>query len=118
MIVPDTALLKSTSSSKKAPSVLDKYEVISDDDFYSFLETMELSSRERISVSDSLWPLMYLQLAVTKYWFTVKHVMMVIDCFENETQTQANVTCVFFSRIFDLGNMDVLFRSLQKPAQG
>lgn len=105
------------SRSKKAPSALDKYEVISDYEFYSFLESMDLSSRNRISVTESLFPLMYLQLAVVKYWFTVKHVMMVMDCFENEFHTQANVTCVFFSRIFDLGNMDILLRSLQKPAQ-
>lgn len=115
-IVPDVNAKKS-GKNNKAPSVLDKYEVISDYEFYSFLESFDLSSRDRVSVSDSLFPLMYLQLAVTKYWFTVKHVMVVMDCFENEFHTQANVTCVFFSRIFDLGNMDILLRSLQKPAQ-
>jgi hypothetical protein len=102
---------------KKKPGVLDKYEVISDYEFYSFLEKLGLSSRNRITVANSLFPLIELQLAVTKHWFTVKHAMMVMDCFQNDNHTQANVTCCMFSRLKDLGNMDVLLRSCQKQAQ-
>lgn len=113
--VADRSRGRKQASGKMNP--LDNYKVISDGDFYTFLEHLGLSNRNRVSSENALFTLLELQLAVTKYWFTVTHVLTLIDCFQNEARTQANVAILMFTRIKDLGNMDKVLRTVQKPVQ-
>jgi len=100
---------RSTVMSK---NVYDKIEVISDNAFYDLLARLGLSNRKRVANENSLFPLIELQLAVTKYYFSVTQVMAMMDCFDQQNyHTQANVAVTMFSRVKDLHNFDTLMRN-------
>eukprot|EP00606_Chrysophyceae_sp_TOSAG23-5_P001321 GSChrysophyteH2.ASY1.ANO1.137.1 assembled CDS len=86
--------------------------------FYSLMSKLGLSNRKRVSAENSLFPLIELQLAVTKYWFTVQQVVAVMDMFDiGNFHTQSNVAVAMFSRIKDLHNSDQLMRSVEVKTQ-
>jgi len=60
---------------------------------------------------------MDLQLASTKYYFTVDQVHTILDSFADEWDIQAKVVVALFSRIKDLHRMDVILRHLDSKAQ-
>jgi len=93
-------------------NLYDKVEVISDNAFYDLLGRLGLSNRKRVANENSLFPLIELQLAVTKYYFSVTQVMAMMDCFDLQNcHTQANVAVCMFSPIKDLHNFDTLMRN-------
>ena len=93
-------------------NLYDKVEVVSDDEFYDLLARLGLSNRKKVANENSLFPLIELQLAVTKYYFSVTQVMAMMDCFDQGNyHTQANVAVSMFSRIKDLHNFDTLMRN-------
>ena len=61
--------------------------------------------------------LLDLQLAATKHYFTVNHIHLLLETFEDEWQVQSRVVICMFSRIVDLYRIDVLLRSLERKAQ-
>eukprot|EP00605_Chrysophyceae_sp_TOSAG23-4_P002782 GSChrysophyteH1.ASY1.ANO1.3066.1 assembled CDS len=91
---------------------------ISDATFYELMDKLRLSNRKRVTAENSLFPLIELQLAVTKYWFTVHQVMAVMDMFDQHNfHTQSNVVVAMFGRIKDLHNMDMLLRNVELKTQ-
>ncbi len=93
-------------------NIYDKIQVISDEEFYNLMGRLGLSNRKRIPNDQSLFPLIELQLAVCKYWFSVQQVMAVMDTFDLENfHTQANVAVAMFGRIKDLHNFDQLLHN-------
>jgi len=76
-----------------------------EEEFAMFLRKLDLSARNRIPRENVLFPLIELQLAVTKYYFTVYNVLSVMECFSLDWMTQAKVVVTMFSRIKDLYNM-------------
>ena len=105
------------TQTKKSSNPLDKYEILSDEQFYDLVDKLRLSNRKKLQAADSLFPLIELQLAVTKYWFSVHQVMAVMDMFQDQPHTQANVAVTMFGRTKDLYNMDILLRNTDKITQ-
>lgn len=94
-----------------------KVSLVSDDEFYGFLEQLGLSTRSKLASSKTIFILMDLQLASTKYYFTVNHVHVILDTFPDDWEVQSRVIMTMFSRIKDLHNMDILLRSVETRAQ-
>ena len=92
-------------------------ELLTDDEFYVFMEKVGLSSRVKITSANALFVLMDLQLASTKYYFTVDQVHSILDSFADEWDVQAKVVVAMFSRIKDLHRMDMILRHLDSKAQ-
>lgn len=105
--VPDNA-------SSPAPGSI---RVISEDEFFHFQDMLRLSSRKKISAAGALFVLLDLQLAATKHYFTVDHIHLLLETFEDEWQVQSRVVICMFSRIVDLYRIDILMRSLERKAQ-
>ena len=103
---------------KKSNNPHDQIVTITDETFYGLMSKLGLSNRKRVSAENSLFPLIELQLAVTKYWFTVQQVVAVMDMFDiGNFHTQSNVAVAMFSRIKDLHNSDQLMRSVEVKTQ-
>jgi hypothetical protein len=92
-------------------------DVVSEDDFSAFVEKLGLSSRVKIKPAAAMFILLDMQLASTKYYFSVKQVHTILDSFTDETDIQSKVIICLFSRIKDLHNLDILIRYLDKKAQ-
>lgn len=108
-----------TGNTGSKPSTVDDNAnaTISDDDFVALLAKLRLSSRMKIHREKNLFYLMELQLAVTKYFFTIANALQIMDCFSSDTISQAKVIVALFSRIHDLYNMDILLKTLPPAAQ-
>ncbi len=100
----------------KAESVFDGVSV-TDEQFDEFVEQLELSTRHRLSKSLSIYKLLELQIAVTKYYFPVNCVIKVLDAFCEDPLMQARVVVCMFSRIKDLHNFDYVMRHLNSVSQ-
>jgi hypothetical protein len=91
--------------------------ILSDEDMYDFLRRLGLSSRERCSPSECIFKLLYLQVAVTKYYLLASQVNSVLETFPRDAFVQSRVVCALFSRVYDLHNMDIVLRPLWPEAQ-
>ena len=91
-------------------------EVISDDDFVTLLNNLEISPRRRLSSSSSNFKLMELQLAVTKYYFTTDNILKVMNCFSEDPTTQVRVVVCMFGRLVELHNFDAILRHMNASA--
>ena len=78
---------------------------------------MNISSRAKITSANALFILLDLQLASTKYYFTIKQVHTILDSFVDDPDVQSKVIICLFSRIKDLHKLDILIRYLNKKAQ-
>ena len=90
---------------------------ITDDEFYHFLDMVGLTLREKITRAESGYILQELQLATVKHYFCASNVLQIIDCFINDYLIQSRITVIFFSRIWDLHNFDIIMRNIKKHAQ-
>lgn len=117
----ETSAMSQTASLTKGSSELhddeERGDTISRDEFVDLLVKLRLSSRNKISRDNVLFPLMELQLAVTKYFFTVANGISILECFAPDPISLAKVVVALFNRIRDLYNMDVLLRTLAPAAQ-
>lgn len=100
-----------------APPPAGSIRVISEDEFFRFQDMLRLSSRKKISAAGALFVLLDLQLAATKHYFTIDHIHLLLETFEDEWQVQSRVVICMFSRIVDLYRIDILLRSLERKAQ-
>lgn len=91
-------------------------EVISDDDFNTLLNDLELSPRRRLNSKKSNLKVLELQLAVTKYYFSVERVLKILNCFAEDTNMQVRVIVCMFSRIVELHNFDIIIRHVSAAA--
>jgi hypothetical protein len=116
---PQSRAVTPGSTNKDVNSKLQRRKVtlVTDDEFYGFLEQLGLSNRSKISSNKIIFILMDLQLASTKYYFTVSHVHLILDTFPDDWEIQSRVIIIMFSRIKDLHNMDQLLRSIETRAQ-
>ena len=92
-------------------------ETISPEQFSGLLLKLGFSKVTRVSRANVMFAIMELQLAVTKYYFTVSNVMGVMELFCQDSLTQAKVVVCMHCRIRDLWNMDMLLRTLDITAQ-
>lgn len=90
-------------------------ETIPDTEFEKFLKKLGLSNRRRLPRSKGNTKLPELQIAVTKYYFSVPDVLSILDCFSEDDATQSRVVICLFSRIDDIENFDVILRHLTSP---
>lgn len=88
-----------------------------DDDLYYFMQQLGLSSRAKTKAAQAIYTLMDLQLASTKYYFLARHIIVLLDAFDDSWDIQAKVVIAMFSRIKDLHNMDLILRTLSTKAQ-
>jgi hypothetical protein len=102
-----------SESEDKAPTL----RIATDDDLYFFMQQLGLSSRSKISPAQAIYTLMDLQLASTKFFFLTRHILQLLDTFEESWDIQAKVVITMFSRIKDIHNMDVVMRTLSTKAQ-
>lgn len=93
--------------------------LVTDEEFYAFLNKLGLSSRSKISSEGKvvLYVLMDLQLASTKYYFLTKHLPILLDTFPDDWDIQSRVIVIMFSRIYDIYNMDTILRNLDSRIQ-
>jgi hypothetical protein len=94
-----------------------KIKLITEDELYIFMQQLGLSNRSKVSGSSTIFTLMDLQLASTKYYFMVSNIFLILDAFEDKWEVQSHVIVVLFSRIKDLHNMDMLLRNLDIRGQ-
>lgn len=106
-----------TKGSSELHDEEERSDTISRDELVDLLVKLRLSSRNKISRDNVLFPLMELQLAVTKYFFTVASGIYILECFAPDPISLAKVVVALFNRIRDLYNMDVLLRTLAPTAQ-
>ena len=97
--------------------IQERGDTITRDEFIDLLINLRLSPRNKINRDNVLFPLMELQLAVTKYFFNVANGIAILDCFVPDAVLQAKVVVVLFNRIRDLYNMDQLLRTLSPKGQ-
>jgi hypothetical protein len=88
-----------------------------DDDLYYFMQQLGLSSRAKTKAAQAIYTLMDLQLAATKYYFLARHIIVLLDAFDDSWDIQAKVVIAMFARIKDLHNMDLILRTLSTKAQ-
>lgn len=91
--------------------------LITDDEFYTLMENLGLSTRYKTNSSNALYVLMDLQLASTRYYFSVENILSILDHFTDEVDIQAKVVVTMFSRIYDLYRLDIVLRSIEPKAQ-
>ncbi len=111
---PNSSRVPFQSSNNNVPR---KIKLITDDELYIFMQQLGLSNRSKISGSQTLFVLMDLQLASTKFFFTVANVLIILDAFEDDWEIQSRVIVALFSRIKDLHNIDILLRNLNMKGQ-
>lgn len=92
-------------------------QLINDDELYYFMQQLGLSNRAKVSSAQAIFTLMDLQLASTKYYFLARHILLLLDAFEDHWEIQAKAFVAVFSRIKDLHNVDIVLRSLQTKTQ-
>lgn len=91
--------------------------IATDDEFYTFLDRLGLSTRKKITPAEAFLVLLDLQLASAKHYFTIKQVHILLDTFTDDSIIQAKVIICMFSRIYDLHKMDILLRNLDGRTQ-
>lgn len=105
------------SSSTKNALLVDPVDVVSDDEFFFFLQKLGLSSRHKVPASTSLVVIMDLQLASTRYYFSIEQVQAILDSFVDEWAIQARVFICMFGRIKELHNIDLILRTMEHRTQ-
>lgn len=105
------------SSSGAGVGIVPHLIVANDDLLFQFMQQLGLSNRSKVPSTATLYVLLDLQLASTKYYFLVQHIVQILEAFEDHWDVQARVVVALFSRIRDLHNMDILMRGLQAKAQ-
>lgn len=115
--LPASGTLQFDYVSTTRPSLSGSVSVITDEQLDDFLAQLGLSSRKKISASNSAFYLLDLQLASTKYYFNVEHLITILEAFVDEWRIQSRVIVCMFSRIKDLHRMDIVLRNLNTNAQ-
>eukprot|EP01038_Epipyxis_sp_PR26KG_P005255 gene5255-7303_t len=90
--------------------------LITDDEFFSLLAQLGLSSRHKISAANALFVLMDLQLACSKYYFSIVNMITIMDAFTDEWTIQSKVFVCLFSRCLELHKLDIILRTLSSKA--
>lgn len=106
-----------SSRTRPTSSIRRKVKLITDDEFYVFMQQLGLTNRSKVSGSATIFALMDLQLASAKYYFCVKDVLLILDAFQDHWDVQSRVIVALFSRIKDLHNLDLLLRNLDIRGQ-
>ena len=91
-------------------------EIISDEDFSTLMQDLDLSTRRRLSSKNSNLKLMELQLAVTKFCFSPERILNILACFSEDNKTQVGVIVCMFGRLVDLHNFDIILRHINGTA--
>ena len=91
--------------------------IISDDDFLRLMDDLGLSLRERCQPPQTMFVLLFLQFASTKFYFTTKRVCVLMDTFSSNYVLQGRLVSCLFSRIWDLYNFDAVMRHMSTKGQ-
>jgi hypothetical protein len=94
-----------------------KIRLVSDEEFFQFMQQLGLSNRSKVATSNTIFVLMDLQLASTKHYFRTSHILLILDAFQDDWEVQTRIIVALFSRILDLHNMDLVLRNLDRRAQ-
>jgi len=89
----------------------------SEEEFDHFMLQLDLDSSRRLAKANSIYKLLELQIAVSKYYFTCQRVLIILDSLSEDFSTQARGVVCLFSRILDLYNFDAILRHLHSAAQ-
>eukprot|EP01037_Dinobryon_pediforme_P038547 gene38547-46638_t len=110
--------LSSETAASSSASTRERFlRLATDDDLYYFMQQLGLSSRAKTKAAQAIYTLMDLQLAATKYYFLARHIIVLLDAFDDSWDIQAKVVIAMFARIKDLHNMDLILRTLSTKAQ-
>ena len=91
--------------------------IVTESQLFEFLQALGLNSRERCVFPDTVFKLIYMQIASTKYYFKATDVCNILDTFDRDPSIQAKVVSCLFSRLFDLHNMDIILKQVSTDAQ-